>query len=208
MREVGVRVPCIVRWPNKITAGSESHHISDFADMFPSFAELLGAQPPVGLDGVSILPTFLGKFELQKTRDYHYWEAAPAQALRQGNGKIYRGAPNQPVELFNFRTDIGETTNVASEHAEVVARLTARTTEFLTEKAVAFIEANRDQPFLLQVSHAAVHIPLSTTPELSAKKSSQIAHVRRRQQSRLRCISRRIGFERWSDRHVEQTPSR
>jgi len=46
---------------------------------------------------------------------------------------------------------------------------TRRTVEFLTEKAVAFIEANREKPFLLQVSHAAVHIPLSTTPELSAK---------------------------------------
>ena len=44
-----------------------------------------------------------------------------------------------------------------------------RTAEFLTEKAVAFIEANKDKPFLLQVSHFAVHIPLSTTPELLKK---------------------------------------
>lgn len=44
-----------------------------------------------------------------------------------------------------------------------------RTAEFLTDKAVEFIEANKDKPFLLQVSHAAVHIPLSTTPELQKK---------------------------------------
>ena len=44
-----------------------------------------------------------------------------------------------------------------------------RTAEFLTEKAIAFIEANRARPFLLQVSHFAVHIPLSTTPELKQK---------------------------------------
>lgn len=44
-----------------------------------------------------------------------------------------------------------------------------RTAEFLTEKAVGFIEANKDRPFLLQVSHFAVHIPLSTTPELLKK---------------------------------------
>lgn len=44
-----------------------------------------------------------------------------------------------------------------------------RTAAFLTEKAVAFIEAHRGEPFLLQVSHYAVHIPLSTTPELLAK---------------------------------------
>jgi len=46
---------------------------------------------------------------------------------------------------------------------------TRRTTEFLTEKAVEFIAANRNQRFLLQVSHFAVHIPLSTTPELLSK---------------------------------------
>lgn len=44
-----------------------------------------------------------------------------------------------------------------------------RTAEFLTERAVEFIQSNRQRPFLLQVSHAAVHIPLSTTPELLAR---------------------------------------
>lgn len=44
-----------------------------------------------------------------------------------------------------------------------------RTAEFLTKKAIDFISANKARPFLLQVSHIAVHIPLSTTPELKAK---------------------------------------
>lgn len=46
---------------------------------------------------------------------------------------------------------------------------TRQTAEFLTEKAIAFIESNKDRPFLLQVSHAAVHIPLSTTPDRIAR---------------------------------------
>ena len=49
------------------------------------------------------------------------------------------------------------------------APVARRTAEVLTEKAIEFIHANRRQPFLLQVSHFAVHIPLSTTPELLAK---------------------------------------
>ena len=48
-----------------------------------------------------------------------------------------------------------------------------RTAEFLTEKAVKFIEANKDKPFLLQVSHFAVHIQLSTRPELLKKYESK-----------------------------------
>ncbi len=48
-----------------------------------------------------------------------------------------------------------------------------RTTEVLARKAVDFIHAHKDKPFLLQISHAAVHIPLSTTPELRAKYASK-----------------------------------
>jgi len=44
-----------------------------------------------------------------------------------------------------------------------------RTTEFLSELAVDFLESNRDRPFLLQLSHFAVHIPLSTTDDRLAK---------------------------------------
>lgn len=44
-----------------------------------------------------------------------------------------------------------------------------RTAEYLTDRAVQFIETHRDRPFLVQVSHFAVHIPLTTTPELLAK---------------------------------------
>jgi uncharacterized sulfatase len=44
-----------------------------------------------------------------------------------------------------------------------------RMADFLAQKATIFIEENKDRPFLLQVSHAAVHIPLSTTPALQAK---------------------------------------
>jgi arylsulfatase A len=46
---------------------------------------------------------------------------------------------------------------------------TRRTTDFLAQKAEEFIAANKDHPFVLQISHGAVHILLSTTPELKAK---------------------------------------
>ncbi|MDZ7617719.1 MAG: sulfatase-like hydrolase/transferase, partial [Patescibacteria group bacterium] len=55
------------------------------------------------------------------------------------------------------------------------ARESRRTAEFLTERAVEFINVNKDRPFLLQVSHFAVHIPLSTTPELLAKYEAKPA---------------------------------
>ncbi|MBI4624259.1 MAG: arylsulfatase [Verrucomicrobia bacterium] len=134
--EGGIRVPFIARWPGRIAAGSESQLVSDFADMFPSFAELAGANLPAGLDGVSILPTLFGQQAKQRARDYFYWEAAPQQALRRGDWKLYRAAPDQPVELYNLATDIGETTNVASAHPEITARLT----QLLTTSRVESVE--------------------------------------------------------------------
>ena len=53
------------------------------------------------------------------------------------------------------------------------SRETRRNAEFLTEKALGFIAANRTQPFLLQISHFAVHIPLSSTPELLKKYTAK-----------------------------------
>jgi arylsulfatase A len=48
-----------------------------------------------------------------------------------------------------------------------------RAADFLADKAIAFLEANRENPFVLQVSPYAVHIPLSTTPELRQKYAAK-----------------------------------
>ncbi len=71
-------------------------------------------------------------------------------------------------------TDQGWETALEMQGHTVPARIDAkvegkRTAEFLTDKGVAFIESHKGKPFLLQVSHYAVHIPLTTTPELLAK---------------------------------------
>lgn len=46
---------------------------------------------------------------------------------------------------------------------------TRRTADYLAERAIAFIEEHRDRPFLVQVSHYAVHIPLQAKPDLLEK---------------------------------------
>lgn len=58
--------------------------------------------------------------------------------------------------------------------ASVTGSEAKRTAAFLTEKAVEFIEAHREAPFLVQVSHYAVHLPLSTRPELLKKHRGKV----------------------------------
>jgi arylsulfatase A-like enzyme len=131
--EGGIRVPMLARWTGRIAAGSESALVSDFADMFPTFAELARGKAPPALDGVSLVPTLTGRPAEQQRRDHFYWEAAPQQAVRRGDWKVYRRAPDRPVELYNLANDIGEATNVAGAHPEIAAALERLLTTARTE---------------------------------------------------------------------------
>ncbi len=132
--EGGIRVPFIARWPGKVTPGVATL-VGDFADLYPTFAELARAPAPVGLDGVSIAPTLRGEASRQAKRDHFYWEAAPQQAVRRGDWKLYRSALDRPVELYHLATDLGETTNVAAAQPEITAALTRLLTTSRTDSA-------------------------------------------------------------------------
>ncbi len=91
--EGGIREPCLVRWPGKVQPGSISHHVSDFADMVPTYAALIGAPVPAGLDGVSILPTLLGRSDQQAKRDHLLLGSRPAAGCPPGR---LEGLPSRP----------------------------------------------------------------------------------------------------------------
>ena len=58
--------PQIAYWPNKVPAGTVSDHISAFWDILATLSDLTG-EPIIGeTDGISMLPTLLGKSEAQK----------------------------------------------------------------------------------------------------------------------------------------------
>jgi arylsulfatase len=131
--EGGIRVPMIARWPGKIRPGTETDHISAFWDVLPTLAEVAGATPPAGIDGVSFLPTLLGRPDQQKSREYLYWEFTGyggQQAVRMGDWKavrqnILRGNNPDPlkIELYNLKDDIGESRDVAAEQPQIVERM-------------------------------------------------------------------------------------
>jgi len=131
--EGGIRVPLLARWPGQIPAGKVSGHPWAMWDMLPTFAELTGARPPAGLDGLSQLPALVGRS--CPVHEYFYWEFHEgrfSQAVRSGNWKGVRTNAGQPLELYDLKTDVGEQKNIASQHGDVVKRLedyleTART---------------------------------------------------------------------------------
>jgi len=127
--EGGIRVPMVARWPGRIQPGTVTGHISAFWDVMPTLADITGALVPMGIDGISFLPTLLGKGR-QREHDYLYWEYhsyGGRQAVRLGDWKAVRldvrKNPNGPIELYDLKTDIGETRNVASEHPDIVRKV-------------------------------------------------------------------------------------
>ncbi|CAN5914681.1 arylsulfatase [soil metagenome] len=140
--EGGIRVPFIAHWPGKIQPGTVSDHVSAFWDFLPTACELAGVTPPPSIDGISYLPTLLGKKQL--THDFLYWEyytdnsrykpgdkkprtVFDQQALRMGDWKAVRRnlytEPEADFELYDLRKDIGETSNVAAQHPEVIQKI-------------------------------------------------------------------------------------
>jgi arylsulfatase A-like enzyme len=126
--EGGIRVPMIVRFPGKIKAGQTNDQIWYFADIMPTLAEIAKVFPPKNIDGVSILPTILGDKQNLSNR-YLYWEfyeSSGWRALRFGDWKAVQKGMNQEVhqdiELYDLMQDIGETTNIADKHPEIVKK--------------------------------------------------------------------------------------
>jgi len=123
--EGGHRVPMIVRWPGRVKPGSTSDYPWVFYDFLPTAAELAGVQPPRGIDGISIAPVLLGK--TPNKREYFYWEGHTRgfhQAIRIDNWKGVRHGLKGKLELYDLRSDIAESRDVAAAHREIVARVT------------------------------------------------------------------------------------
>ncbi|MFC3196571.1 arylsulfatase [Parapedobacter deserti] len=129
--EGGIRVPFIVRWPGRVAPGSQSDFNGAFWDIMPTLVAVAGLERPNYTDGVSFLPTLLGKASHQEQHPYLYWEfheLGGRQAIRSGKWKAIRLSTltARPVtELYNLEIDPGETTDLAANHPDVVARLEA-----------------------------------------------------------------------------------
>ena len=128
MYEGGIRSSFIAWWPGTIAAGRTSDHLSAGWDFMPTFAELAKASPPRDGDGISMMPTLLGR-DGQRQHTHLYWEfyeQGGKRAVRFGTWKaIQLGLDKSldgPVEVYDLARDLGETTNVAAQHPEIVAK--------------------------------------------------------------------------------------
>lgn len=144
--EGGQRVPCIMRWPAQIAAGTVSNQLAATIDFLPTFAEMLSVElPEKRIDGVSILPLMRGE-KNAKPREifYYYYQGSALEAVRKDHWKLifphthrtYAGvAPGNggingetrqvktALALYDLRRDPGERYDVQSVYPEIVKEL-------------------------------------------------------------------------------------
>lgn len=128
LREGGIRVPFIARWPGTVPAGTVCHAPIHFMDVLPTLAELAGARLAGRVDGVSLAPTLRGEAQPGLESRPLYWEFHEGgfkQAARRGNWKVFRNGLEGALELHDLAADPGERRDVAGEHPEVVAEFEA-----------------------------------------------------------------------------------
>ena len=146
--EGGHRVPCVMRWPGRIPAGSILPGLLSTIDLLPTFAGLADVRldPDRKIDGVDAWPYLSGEAD-RSPRDTFFYSP---HVVRQGNWKLmmpgeYREvfpAPENPSEkgrvtydharLFHLSDDIGETQSLHKDsvHRDRIEAMTALCREY------------------------------------------------------------------------------
>ncbi|RMF78513.1 MAG: hypothetical protein D6744_10025 [Planctomycetota bacterium] len=142
-----VRVPLLIRWPGRLRAGVFDRMVRQ-PDIVPTLLDLLGVEDDAlaDIEGRSLRPLLDGEA----------WAPAPAflsvsgcprdielHGVRTETHKFTFGPHNDelPVELYDLRSDPGETRNVAAEHADVCAELRALAERFAQADGAGAIDA-------------------------------------------------------------------
>jgi len=121
--EGGMRVPCIVRWPGTVPAGTACDEVATAMDVLPTLAALAGAELPADrvIDGKVITPLLRGDPGAASPHEAFFYHTTGGElaAVRAGRWKLHLNSG----ELYDLKDDIGEATDVAADHPAVVERL-------------------------------------------------------------------------------------
>ena len=134
--EGGVHVPSVIEWPRVITNPRRSASVATSTDYLPTIADILEVELPERVyDGRSIRGAIEGN-DSERTApvgfvflDQESWVGQRYKLIRNSsleraphdNGSV----PIAKIELYDLLEDAGETRNIADEHPDIVAKMTA-----------------------------------------------------------------------------------
>jgi arylsulfatase A-like enzyme len=122
--EGGIRVPFILRWPDRLPAGKTDDRPVISMDLFPTFCSVAGTTVPDGsvTDGVDLLPFIAGDSPQQESpHNVLYWSRGTQGAIRKGDWKLV--VNEESHELYNLDDDLGEKADLSSSKPELAKAL-------------------------------------------------------------------------------------
>lgn len=127
--EGGLRVPFLLRWPERIPAGTVSDEPVISIDVFSTVLAAAGIEPPgeLQLDSRDMLPALAGQLD-RPLHEALYWnwidkDSETGWAIRKGRWKLL--SDKGGIELYDLEADIGETRNQAPNQPMTVQILLA-----------------------------------------------------------------------------------
>ena len=158
----GFQVPMLVRWPDRLPAGSETSEMAMSIDLLPTIAAATGATAPTDrtIDGRNILPV-LEAGAATPHDVLFFFDGNDIVAARNADYRLVVKAfyRNYPVEfrnnpylkwleplLFDMKIDPAERYSMASRNPEVVAELLEKITEMTEATAELHREPNPMMP--------------------------------------------------------------
>jgi arylsulfatase A-like enzyme len=122
--EGGIRVPMIMRWPERIPARRTESQVGIVMDLTATILAATGAPvpPDTRLDGIDLLPIVTGRApRMERTLFFRITQTRQQRAVRQGDWKLLLDAGD--MLLFNLRDDVGERNDLAKERSDIARRL-------------------------------------------------------------------------------------
>jgi arylsulfatase A-like enzyme len=129
--EGGMRMPCVATWPGHIPKNVVCHEVVSMMDFLPTFAHLAGTSAPTDrtIDGRNIWPLMSAVVGAKSPHEeLYYYNELELQSMRQGKWKLHKA--QQSVGLYDLETDIGERTNLALSHPDIVKAMEKKMADF------------------------------------------------------------------------------
>ncbi len=123
----GLRVPMMIKWPDKIKPGTRYTKPVSLMDITPTVIVATDAARPAGkkFDGVDLLPYVEGK---KKTRPHEtlVWLRRPAAAIRYRDWKLIVDSENAQSQLFDLAADPAERNDLSKKRSDMIGEMRAQ----------------------------------------------------------------------------------
>lgn len=145
--EGGVRVPFIIRWPEKVKAGHvDSFNVGSFIDWLPTLCSLAGIDAlPTGLDGEDISDMWLGA--TRKRKAPLFWKTSAtggAPSMREGQWKLHLSRKQKGGDqLYNLLSDPSESKNVIDDFPEIATRMRKDVRRWVAELPESYVKKEK-----------------------------------------------------------------